>query len=96
MAFGRAFSFGKEDRRYQLTVRAEFQNIFNRLYYSVPTGSGNTFITNPIGHANSLSGTTGLLSSGFGYSNWLNGGTYNTLGAGPAPRSGQIVAKFTF
>jgi hypothetical protein len=95
LAFGRSFAIGKESR-YKLTVRAEFQNIFNRLYYTAPTGSGNTFVTAVTGHSNSLSGTTGLLSSGFGYVNWVNGGAYNSLGTGPAPRSGQIVARFTF
>jgi hypothetical protein len=95
MAFGRVFSVGKE-RGYQISVRAEFQNIFNRVFYSIPTGSGGTFVTAITGHANSLSGTSGLLSSGFGFVNWVNGGTYNSLGAGPAPRSGQIVARFTF
>jgi hypothetical protein len=95
LAFGRVFSVGKENR-YRISVRAEFQNVFNRLYYSVPLASGGNFITNPVGHGNSLSGTSGLLSSGWGYVNWLNGGTYNTLGTGPAPRSGQIVAKFQF
>ncbi|HEX4274727.1 MAG TPA: carboxypeptidase-like regulatory domain-containing protein, partial [Bryobacteraceae bacterium] len=41
MAFGRVFSVGKE-RGYQISVRAEFQNIFNRVFYSIPTGSGGT------------------------------------------------------
>ena len=98
MSFGRTFSI-KE--RYQLTVRAEFTNIFNRLFYSLPSdgsafGSAAVFTTSPVGRGNSLSGTSGLLSSGFGYVNWVNGGSYNTLGTGPAPRSGQIVARFVF
>jgi hypothetical protein len=95
MAFGRTFGLGKEER-FRLQIRAEFQNIFNRTFYTLPTGSGGTFVTTPAGHGNSLSGVTGLLSSGFGYVNWLNGGAYNSLGTGPAPRSGQIVARFTF
>jgi hypothetical protein len=95
MSFGRVFAVGKEGR-YKLAVRAEFQNIFNRLFYTLPTGSGGTFVTAPVGHGNSLSGTSGLLSSGFGYVNWVNGGSYNSLGTGAAPRSGQIVARFTF
>jgi len=86
MAFGRVFRI-KE--RAQFQVRAEFQNIFNRLFYSVPTTAGATTITSPTGHANSFLGTTGLLSSGFGYVNWFQG-------AGALPRSGQIVARFTF
>jgi hypothetical protein len=86
MAFGRVFAI-KE--RYKIQVRAEFQNIFNRVFYSVPSTAGATTTTSPTGHANTLSGTTGLLSSGWGYVNWLNG-------AGALPRSGQIVARFTF
>jgi hypothetical protein len=91
MAFGRIFRIKEKA---QFTIRAEFQNIFNRLFYAAPADGapfGGTFtsITTPTGHGNSLSGTTGLLSSGFGYSNWLNGGS-------ALPRSGQIVARFTF
>jgi hypothetical protein len=86
MAFGRVFHI-KE--RAQLQVRAEFQNIFNRLFYSVPTTAGATTTTSPTGHVNSYLSTSGLLSSGFGYVNWFQG-------AGALPRSGQIVARFTF
>jgi hypothetical protein len=98
LSFGRIFSF-KE--RYKLQIRAEFTNIFNRLFYSIPSdgsafGAAPVFTTSPVGHGNSLSGTTGLLSSGFGYVPWVNGGSYNSLGSGPAPRSGQIVARFLF
>jgi hypothetical protein len=94
MGFGRMFRI-KE--RMSIQVRAEFQNIFNRTFYSLPSiFTGGTTITTPTGKGNSLSGTTGLLSSGFGYVNWLNGGTYSNTGVGPAPRSGQIVARFQF
>jgi hypothetical protein len=34
-------------------------------------------------------GAAGALSSGYGYVNWVNG-------AGATPRSGQMVARFTF
>jgi hypothetical protein len=93
ISIGRSFAI-KE--RYKISVRAEFTNIFNRVFYTPPTGSGGTFVTSPVGHGNSLSGTSGLLSSGFGYVSWLNGGANNSLGTGPAPRAGQIVAKFVF
>ena len=82
MALARTFRI-KE--RMSLQVRAEFQNIFNRLFYSLPSDSGATTITSPTGHANP--GAT--LSSGFGYVSWLQG-------AGAQPRSGQLVARFTF
>jgi len=93
MAFGRVFRI-KE--RYSVSIRAEFQNIFNRTLYPLPAIGGAATITTPTGHGNSLSGTTGLLSSGFGYVSWLNGGTANNLGTGSNPRNGQIVARFVF
>jgi len=103
MAFGRAFPFGKEGK-YRLWIRAEFQNIFNRVFFSVPAiGSGlgvigapPTFATTPTARQNSLSGTTGLLSNGFGYVNWVNGGSFTNYGVGPSPRNGQLVVRFQF
>jgi hypothetical protein len=91
MAFGRRFSI-KE--RASFEVRVEFQNIFNRLFYSTPSdgapfGVGLTTISTPTGNGNSYGSTTKLLSSGFGYVNWVNGGS-------ALPRSGQIVARFSF
>ena len=101
MAFGRGFRI-KE--RASLMVRVEFQNIFNRVFYSIPSiGSGlgvigapTTFTTSSKGNDNSLSGTSGLLSAGFGYVNWVNGGAFTNYGVGPQPRSGQIVARVQF
>jgi len=96
MGFGRTFRI-KE--RAQFMIRAEFQNIFNRLFYQAPA-DGQPFtqqfvsVSTPTVRGNSLSGTSGLLSSGFGYVNWVNGGQVAYGGA--APRSGQIVARFTF
>ena len=92
--FGRNFRMGKEGK-YNLQVRAEFQNIFNRRFFSAPAvGSfGNTnpatppTTTNPFPSA--ALGTTGALASGYGYVDWVNG-------AGAQPRSGQMVARFTF
>jgi hypothetical protein len=100
IAFGREFPIGKEGK-YRFRIRAEFQNIFNRLFYSLPSvgsafGSPVATITTPTGHGNSLSGTPGLLSSGFGYVNWVNGGAYSNVGVGAQPRSGQVVARFEF
>jgi hypothetical protein len=91
MAIGRVFRI-KE--RASLYVRAEFQNVFNRLFYQMPSNGGATTITTPTGRGNSLSGVTGLLSSGWGFVNWVNGGSPGSGGA--QPRSGQIVARFTF
>jgi hypothetical protein len=86
MGFGRVFPLAKENKR-TLQIRVEFQNVFNRLFYSMPSA------TNPeavIQHTNLYSnGTLGALSSGYGYVSSLNG-------AGSTPRTGQIVARFQF
>ena len=91
MALGRIFRIKEGMSVY---IRAEFQNVFNRLFYQMPANSGSTTVISPVGHANSLNGITGLLSSGWGYVNWVNGGSPGMGGA--QPRSGQIVARFTF
>jgi len=75
--------------RASFMIRGEFQNIFNRLYYSAPSDGGGTTITSVTGHANSFSGATGLLSSGYGFVPWVQG-------VGAQPRSGQLVARFQF
>jgi hypothetical protein len=97
MAFGRLFSMGHEGK-YTLNIRVEFQNILNHTYYSLPTGSGApaTFVNFPTATGNTLSGARGLLSNGFGYVNWVNGGTVSNTGVGAGPRSGQLVARFQF
>jgi hypothetical protein len=90
--FGRNFRMGKEGR-YNLQVRAEFQNIFNRLYYSNPAVTGGFAPVRPstptVTANNFASGGPGALSAGYGFVNWVNG-------AGDTPRSGQLVARFTF
>jgi hypothetical protein len=81
MSFGRNFRMGPEGR-YNLFVRAEFQNIFNRVFFSAPL----TGYTNP---AAPLTSAAGVLTGGYG--------TVATLGgAGAQPRQGQVVARFTF
>src|SRR5579871_3085853 len=86
LALARTFSI-KE--RVSLQIRGEFQNIFNRLFYSLPSDSGATTTTSVVGHGNSLSGVSGLLSSGWGFVPWLQG-------VGAQPRSGQLIARFQF
>jgi hypothetical protein len=83
MSFARNFRMGKEGR-YTLQIRSEFQNIFNRTFLSVPA------VTNP----NLAIGTTPyagtvINSSGFGTIATLNG-------IGAQPRSGQLIARFSF
>jgi hypothetical protein len=88
MSFARNFRFGKEGK-YNLSVRGEFQNIFNRHFYSQPTLS---FPTTPQANTSAFyqgGPAAGALSGGFGYVSYLNG-------AGDQPRSGQAVVRFTF
>jgi hypothetical protein len=80
MSFGRNFRFGHEGR-YNFFIRAEFQNIANRLFLSMPAvGATNTAPT---------TGAGGVYTGGYGYINTIGG-------AGTNPRSGQIVGRFTF
>jgi hypothetical protein len=92
MSFGRNFRMGKEGRA-NFNVRVEFQNIFNRLFYSAPAAGGLFGGNNPgvptANLNNFANGNPGALSAGYGYVNWVNG-------AGDTPRSGQVVARFTF
>jgi hypothetical protein len=81
LSFGRTFGVGRGEFKGSLNVRAEFQNIFNRVFYNAPSA------TNP--QAATFRNTAGVLTSGYGYVNTV-------AGAGSQPRSGQIVARFTF
>jgi hypothetical protein len=85
MSFGRNFRMGHEGR-YNLSIRAEFQNIFNRLFLSAPLTNGN---------GGALSANAPLVYSGGavigGY-----GSVATVNGAGDQPRSGQLVGRFTF
>lgn len=87
MSIGRNFRMGRE-RRYNLFVRAEFQNIFNRHFLSMPlTGTASpTLSANP---STPATASNGVYTGGYGYIATLGG-------AGAVPRSGQIVARFTF
>ncbi len=79
--FGRDFRLAKEGK-VRLNVRAEFQNVFNRVTLGIPAA---TNIASPVQHNN----PGGALSLGYGFVNTVNG-------AGTNPRSGQIVARLTF
>jgi hypothetical protein len=82
MNFGRNFKMGHEGKM-NLQIRAEFQNVFNRHFYSAPSTLNNPLTTTTRTNPN------GTLSNGFGYVNWVNG-------AGSNPRTGLMVARFTF
>jgi hypothetical protein len=81
--FGRNFRMGK-DGRFNLNVRAEFQNILNRMFYNAPANG------NPFAPVTTTTQRGQIIPTG-GY------GVVNTLnGAGSAPRTGTLVARFTF
>jgi hypothetical protein len=90
LSVGRIFRIRE---KYQLQIRAEFQNVFNRVFYSAPsTGVGGGGANAATATANPfpvLGSTSGALSGGYGYVSSFNG-------AGSQPRSGQLIARFTF
>ena len=95
ISLGRIFRVAKEGR-ITLNVRAEFQNMFNRVFLANPlavSASSSPFVVGA-GAPNPLSPTvrvpgTQTLSSGYGFVNTFNGGAAQ-------PRTGQIVARVTF
>src|SRR5262249_49736281 len=93
MSFGRLFPLARENR-VTLQVRIEFQNIFNRTFYQVPS-TGNpqalTQRTNPFPN-----GQLGALASGFGYVNTIGGGVPMPGMPGAMPRTGQFIARIQF
>jgi hypothetical protein len=97
---GRNFRMGKEGR-YNLYIRAEFVNIFNRMQFGAPSTSNPTA---PLTH-----NAFGQLSSGFGVINMTvasfqtapsitgNPGTGASTGQlFQNPRTGTLVARFSF
>ncbi len=99
MSLGRTFRI-KE--RKTLEVRAEFFNIFNRLYLntasaSSPQGNRGCTITTPTaGLASSVTVPAGSFSCPSGYSSPSGFGSVSYTGLNTQPRNGQLVARFTF
>jgi hypothetical protein len=87
--FGRNFRMGKEGR-YNLFIRVEFVNIFNR------TIMPNPVTTNPQ-NAPTRNGL-GYLTGGFGVINaYVTPGTAPAAGTVPlVSRSGTLIARFSF
>ncbi len=83
---GRVFRLGA-DGRYLLQVRAEFQNVFNRMFYAAPYQI-DPFAAAVLGLFQQRD-AQGNLSSGYGVVSTASGG-------GSRPRTGQLVARFTF
>jgi hypothetical protein len=89
MSLGRTFGLGKENR-FKLDIRAEFYNIFNRLFLASPAGvSPFTQPAGPNPAAPTVRNAQGALLSGYGFVNTFNGNGSN-------PRTGQIVGRFSF
>jgi hypothetical protein len=93
ISLGRSFRL-KE--RSVVTIRAEFYNMFNRLFRSAPcglsaAGAASATTCNPQA-ATTRNTQTGNLTGGYGYMNMVPG----TIGFAPQPRTGQIVARFQF
>jgi hypothetical protein len=86
LSFARHFKMGRE-RKYDLSVRAEATNVFNRRFYSAP--SGGSIATPTTTNTTAGSALFGSISGGLGYVNAVNG-------LGSTPRAGQMVARFTF
>jgi hypothetical protein len=82
MSLGRNFRMGHEGKM-NLQIRAEFQNVFNRHFYSAPSA------TNPSTTVTKTNLNNTALSAGFGFVNFVNG-------IGSSPRTGLMVARFTF
>lgn len=82
----RNFRMGPEGR-FNLQVRVEFQNIFNRLFLPAPNLGGGGSVNTPV-----LRDANGNILSGFGtFGNLNNAGAY-----GNTQRSGQFIARFSF
>lgn len=97
LSLGRIFRMAR-DGRVTLQIRAEFFNVFNRTFLSMPAVAGPTNV-NPASFAvcEGVSGacpttngaTTAPLTGGYGFINTING-------AGTVPRTGQLVARVQF
>jgi hypothetical protein len=90
LSLGRTFGLAKENR-VKLDIRMEFFNVFNRLFLAnpAPVTVGGFPAASPNPAAPTVRTPTGALSSGFGFVNTFNGN-------GSQPRTGQLVARFTF
>jgi hypothetical protein len=88
--FGRTFKVGGENSKKTLNIRAEFTNIFNRAYWSDPSGAA---LTNA-----KLAQTfqsNGNVSAGFGQVVTTGVTAFGTT-ANLLPRQGVLVGRFTF
>jgi hypothetical protein len=82
MSLGRVFKLGENGTR-ALTVRMNFQNIFNRTEMQNPTAT--TFTA-----ATTKNTTNGYLTGGFGFINYVGGSTFQP------PRQGTLEMRLQF
>jgi len=95
MSLARTFALNR-DGNIRLQIRVELQNVFNRVFLANPMAvatSSSPFIIgagapNPASPTVRVPGTQ-TLSSGYGFVNTFNGGAAQ-------PRTGQLVARFSF
>jgi Carboxypeptidase regulatory-like domain/TonB dependent receptor-like, beta-barrel len=90
MSFGRIFRFRES---IALTIRMNFQNIFNRTQLSNPTATNPlapTTCTGGTGAACTNPATVGKLTGGFGFINYVGGSTFQP------PRQGTLEMRFQF
>jgi len=89
LSLGRTFGLDKENRT-KLDLRVEFFNVFNRLFLASPAEVGKlTQSAGPNPAAPTVRNPQGAVTSGYGFVNTFNGN-------GSSPRTGQIVARFSF
>ena len=99
MSIGRIFRI-KEHESFE--VRAEFFNIFNRVYLNTASSSspqsnrGCTITTPTAGLASSVTIPVGTNTCPTGYSSPSGYGSISYTSLNTQPRNGQIVARFTF
>jgi hypothetical protein len=96
LSLGRTFGLDHENR-FKFDVRVEFFNIFNRLFLTSPLAVGAT--TQPATNNPStptVRNPQGALLSGYGFVNTFVTTTNGVAGNGSLPRTGQIVARFSF
>ncbi len=89
LSVGRIF---RVKEKYQFQVCGEFQNVFNRVFFPLPSSGNGTGTATAAGFTNPFpvtGSTSGALSGGYGYVPAFNG-------YGTSPRTGQIVFRFTF
>jgi hypothetical protein len=86
MSLGKRFPIRGE--RMVFSIRAEFFNIFNRMESVSDPSTGSP--------SNPPTRSGGMLTGGFGYMNYTAITSNSINNAYPAPRAGQIVARFEF